>query len=328
VAERSARPGAFVPGRVYCYRCEGNSCLHAAPPDPVSVFAGYSSTGQPEWAELGQVLLELRHPRVDLLFQEGGLHLAAAAVEGTRLTSRQLEVFGQGSATYRIQGQVVAGFFRPTLPDGTRPRVAMTLQAVEVRDGRGHSRLVLNVLSRLADGTSPLEWFEDPRHRRVSAILAKVRMRLQLSQGGAPEPVERVLRETVRALERIDRQVGRRTGHAEERGMVRRPTAKAWEDAAGQAGTLLRDERQGTVVVLGPRNRVHVFSPAGRHVTSLTMTTEEIRGRLRRRRWQPLDPREETRFRRILVEDGGEERGTATTGRAGQPVAATGKEER
>ncbi len=107
--------------------------------------------------------------------------------------------------------------------------------------------------------------------------------------------VTRILKELARILERIVRKTERRTAHAEERRVSNRPTSKAWEDSATASDeNILWDNHRHTVVVVGPRNRVHVFSPEGRHVTSLMMEGEAIKSRLRRRRWRPLtgDPLE------------------------------------
>jgi hypothetical protein len=117
-----------------------------------------------------------------------------------------------------------------------------------------------------------------------------------------------VLRDAVRALGRLTRQAERRTRHAEGRGLERRPTAKAREDAlAAPPEALLRDGRRGTVVVLGPGQRVHVFSAVGRHVTSLAMDADAVRRRRRLERWEPLDAAAREAFRAALESRSGEE---------------------
>jgi hypothetical protein len=105
-----------------------------------------------------------------------------------------------------------------------------------------------------------------------------------------------ILQGLARKLEKVGRQRGRRTAHAEEHRIKNRPTSKAWQDAFGAAeGSVLWDKHERTFVVLGPRNRVHVFSRQGRHVTSLLLASEAVRSRKRRKRWVPLtdDQREQ-----------------------------------
>jgi hypothetical protein len=105
-----------------------------------------------------------------------------------------------------------------------------------------------------------------------------------------------ILQGLARKLEKLGRQRGRRTAHAEGHRIKNRPTSKAWEDAFGAAEeSVLWDKHERTFVVLGPRNRVHVFSRQGRHVTSLVLASEAVRSRKRRKRWAPLtdDQREQ-----------------------------------
>jgi hypothetical protein len=66
---------------------------------------------------------------------------------------------------------------------------------------------------------------------------------------------------------------------------------------------LLRDGRRGTVVVLGPNHRVHVFSTEGRHITSLLLDKEAVRRRQRRERWEPLGAEALAAFRAGLASE-------------------------
>ena len=56
-------------------------------------------------------------------------------------------------------------------------------------------------------------------------------------------------------------------------------------------------EREGTIIVPGSRKRAHVFSPEGRHITSLTLNREEVESWKRRKCWRPLDAGGRRRFR-------------------------------
>lgn len=182
----------------------------------------------------------------------------------------------------------------------------MTLQAVEIRCRSRRPRIVLNVLGRLSGGGEALESLAGVYQMRVlDSILAARRLLGRIAPAGkAPRPAacraeaEKILRRTARALERIGRQSERRTGHAERRRVDRRPTSKALEDAlSAQDDRLLWDGHRRTVVVLGARGRVHVFSPGGRHITSLVLKREEVEGRKRRERWQALDSTKRRAFR-------------------------------
>lgn len=325
VREAVARQAAYQPGKVWCYRCESAGCEHAFPPAPDRVFGGYGATGLPRWPELAEALLELRHPGVARLFNPRGRELVAAQLAPQQLKDRQLDVFGRESKTYDILGQVVFGPVQIHSPGDERTEadlVAFTLQAVETRSSGGRPRLDLNVIARLRDGSPALEAFGTPAGLRILNIISAAKRRIHhLAPRGRPdrrrtpappppgtaESVAGILRDTVRALERLGRQATRRTLHAEERARERRPTAKAREDAlAAGIGSVLRDERRGTLVVIGPHHRVHVFSPEGRHITSLALDPETVRRRRRRERWEPLDPEAVLAFRKALAEEPGD----------------------
>ena len=65
---------------------------------------------------------------------------------------------------------------------------------------------------------------------------------------------------------------------------------------------LLRDAERSTIVVLGKRGRGHIFSDAGRHVTSLRLRPGEVERKLDRGRWVRLSPDEASSFRERLRE--------------------------
>jgi hypothetical protein len=319
VSEATAKERVFLPGRVYCYRCESSRCGHSTSPAPERVFGGYGPTGQPRWPELGQLLMELKHPGVEGLYRRPGRCLAAAFMPAEALKHRQLGIFGKESKTYDILGQTVFGYLTLAPATGGDPqgdRAAFTLQAVEVRDRSRRPRVVLNVIGRLSDGSEAMEAFADSHHLRVLDVIVSARRLVgrlgTLSRARAPRApgrgddglvssAEAVLRKSARSLERLGRQSERRTRHAEKRHAEKRPTSKALEDAAAVPdANLFTDEREGTVVVLGPRNRVHVFSLEGRHITSVTLKKDEVESRKRRKRWRSLDEKGCRRFRESL----------------------------
>ena len=60
---------------------------------------------------------------------------------------------------------------------------------------------------------------------------------------------------------------------------------------------------------LGRRNRVHVFAPDGRLVTSLSMEAAAVRKRVRQERWRSATPEEFKELRRVLESSLSEGRG-------------------
>lgn len=51
------------------YRCRANTCVHATPPEPRAVFAGYEATGKPTWAGFLEVCLAARPDGLDALLE-------------------------------------------------------------------------------------------------------------------------------------------------------------------------------------------------------------------------------------------------------------------
>jgi hypothetical protein len=334
VQEMATQAEAFRGGSVYCYRCDSPDCPHSHPPRPTNVFGGYSSTGLPVWREFSQILLERKHPGVDLLYDPSQTDLVAMYMDPEMLKQRQLNVFGRQSKTYDILGQVVFGFLKIRIPGPNRSepeRVACTLQAVESRRQDGSPRLELNVLARLSDGSPALDAIKGPYQTRVSDVISSARRRISSlrppSKGHAERRLASSLPDTAslvadllqglaRKLEKVGRQRGRRTAHAEGNRIKNRPTSKAWEDTFGAAEeSVLWDKHERTFVVLGPRNRVHVFSRQGRHVTSLILASEAVRSRKRRQRWMPLTDDQREQFGsaiELLAQEASKEPGTRT----------------
>jgi len=318
VREAGARELVFHRGRVFCYRCESSLCPHGHPPSPAKVFGGYSPTGLPRWVELTEIMIAMKHPRIEALFDSSARMLAAAYMDSPSLKHRQLGVFGRQSKTYDILCQVVVGYLRfPLRKEGAGggEKVALTLQAVEIRDRSRKGRVVLNVLGNLADGSPAVESLEGAFQMRIldSVVTARRLLARLGGQGRKPsaaieKPADKIMRKTAGALERLGRQSERRTGHAEYRRAEKRPTSKALEDAlAAQDEALLWDDRKKTVIVCGGRTRVHVFSLEGKHVTSFSLKREELDGRVRRRRWNPLSSQRRRDFRDALAGTGAAE---------------------
>ncbi len=314
----------FPPGQLHCFWCGGFECAHTTPPEPRAVFRGYSSTGEPLWTEFASLALESQHPGIDSLYRGGGAPLTLVQ-PGSKLTQAQLSVYGKNSGVYRILGQVLLGYipFKAPVkaPNGNgasaadRPRLALTIQAVETRHAtRRHH---LNVLGALPDGQPVSQFLEESLDWRLVDALGNARAKLGelwLSGSGAnggdgnggarprrddraaPRAVERkamrILTRLARNLDRIYRQRSRRTQHAQERHRDReRPASTALRDALRANGeSIYRDVQAGTWIVIGPRSRVHVFNDSGHHVTSVVYPGETIRKRTTQGKWRrPAD---------------------------------------
>lgn len=302
--ERALRESAAVAspyrsGRVYCFRCETAGCVHAAPGRPNEIFAGYGQTGLPLWEDFAQALLADGHEGVEHLY-EGGRKLVARFEEGESLKSRQLAAFGKGSKTHDVLGQVGAGWFHV---NGRDERLALSLLAVEHRGPHGEVRLDLNIVGQPTahgDLAHVLGGILDERHasaiRGARSALMGLQGRLR-STDARSDPgvrdeilgrVPGVLRKLERNLGATERRRERRTGHAEHRRKQQRPVQSALREALkARPETTLVDQHEGTLVVLGKRNRVHVFSPEGKHVTSLSLEPDAVDRRIRRERWRP-----------------------------------------
>jgi hypothetical protein len=305
------------------------------------VFGGYGTTGLPLWPELAQALLDLKHPKVDLLYNSNPPGLVAAYMDGDDLRGRQLDVFGRQSKTYDILGQVVVGFFALNPLEqraAGSDRVALTLQAVRTRRLDGTDRIDLNVVGRMWDGTGALEAFNGAYQLRILRLITDVRRRLRQVLPGGPgsqsghdrrgniemsSEVAQIMRGMVRSLERVGRQTGRRTVHAEERRESNRPTTKAWDDAfSAPLDHIFWDVYRHTVVVVGPRSRCHVFTPEGRHVTSFLLDGEAVNSRLKRKRWRLLVREYLEQFSAAM----GRPDGMSGTSSSGTPVTDAAKE--
>lgn len=317
--EAAARESTFQPSRMYCHRCETPSCAHAVPSRPTEVFAGVGPTGMPEWADLGQVLLACRHGDVDALYERPP-RLLTLVEAGRDLKARQLAAFGRRSKSYDVLQQVVAGYYRlrrPGAARGEEERVALSCQAVEHRGPAGEVRLDLNVLGRAPGGADAVPLLLENLGERLAAPLRNARDGLHELQEQLKDPglardrkgrsrvlgrVPAIMRKLARDLTSGARRRERRTGHAEHRRRQSRPVQSAVrESLKSTPERTYVDEREGTLVVRGRRNRVHVFTRDGRLVTSLTMEDAAVERRVRQERWRPASREEVAGLRRVLA---------------------------
>jgi hypothetical protein len=294
VAQSLAADSPFVPGRVYCYWCEATDCAHAAPPSPRVVFAGYTPTGQPSWEDLNSLCLRLSPAQVDLLHRDPPRPVTIF-MPGAELTKDQLSVFGASSRAFRVVVQAVVGYL-PFGPSDALGRAAITVQVVEAAAGDRPPVLALNIVGRAAGGGDIGEAAATMPDRRLGDLFDRGRRRLrELSVerpgAGREHEIEKALRHVAGGIEKICRQSGRRTKHAQLRHRdPSRPAGAALRDVTqAKAGEFFFDKRRRTCIVLGPHCRAHVFNDEGHHVTSLVFRGEEIEGRIHTRQWEPLD---------------------------------------
>jgi hypothetical protein len=291
--ERALRPGA-----VYSY-FEGSSHADGCrPTEPRHVFDGYNSTGRPVFTDFVTMAIERKHPQIDRLLAGEDIVLTRVTM-GRVLRTQQLAEFGGNSPVFKILGQVDAGLFRVL---GAAGKCAFSFQLLRGTSLEGRVRLRLHAVGAV----DPMD-LADPsllqilsRFQRQLDVEA-MRLQGQSTQGEVDEEafVLPLLNDLAQRLQNRTRNTGRRTQHGLERSDAGdRPTSRAYPDA-GEASddAILWDLDQNTVVVLGGKGRVHVFTQQGKHVTSVVMQGAAIDRRRHMGRWRLAEPEERGEFR-------------------------------
>lgn len=308
--------GGYQAGRIFCYRCESGSCEHAEPPHGSCVFGGYSYNGVPQWPELFQLFLDYKDDRVDRLFQPHH-EVLAKVIRGRELKQKLLHQFGKASKTYDILSQLVVGYIPISIEhEGKRlvEKVALTIQAVESRGLDGGIRLDLNVISKPSFGGSVLDHLAISEYSKIHEMILETGRKLkEMERTLAKNPggldrerksnllkrIPSLMNDIADAAEQLYRQRGRRTRHAGERIAVNRPVAAATDDTRHtDEEHILMDEYEKTVVICGPKQRIHIFSLDGKHITSLKLGMDVIQSRIKRKRWRIATKTEIDHFRR------------------------------
>ncbi len=291
--ERALRPGA-----VFNYFAGSSHAEGCRPTEPRQVFDGYNSTGRPVFSDFVTMSIERKDPNIDRLLAGEDLILTRVTM-GRVLRTQQLAEFGGNSPVFKILGQVDAGLFKVL---GAAGKCAFSFQLLRGATLEGRVRLRLHPVGAL----DPMD-LADPA---LLQILSRFQRRLDTealrlqgqSQGGEVDEeafVLPLLNDLARQLENRTRNAGRRTQHGLERSeSAQRPTSRAYPDA-GEASddSILWDLDQNTIVVLGGRGRVHVFTPQGKHVTSVMMQGSAIERRQHMGRWRLAEPEERGEFR-------------------------------
>lgn len=318
---------ALRPGAVYSYfhgTADGEGCR---PTEPRQIFERYESTGRPVFVDFVTKAIERKDPRIDQLLAGEDVVLTWVTM-GQVLRTQQLAEFGHGSPVFKILGQVDAGLFRVL---GAEGKCAFSIQLLRGTTIEGKPRLRLHAV-----GAVDLMDLADPNvlnilnrcQRHLDGESLRLAGLLQNGEVDEEEFVRPLLQELAQRLSGRARQAGRRTQHGLERADEgQRPTPRAFPDA-GEAhdDAILVDNEKSTIVVLGPKGRVHVFTKDARHVTSVMMQGSAVQGRRQQGRWRQAEPEERGEFRiqlrrRIAAgEDQPVEEAPVT---AAPPVAAT-----
>jgi hypothetical protein len=291
---------ALRPGAVYSYFAGSSHADGCRPTEPRHVFDGYSSTGKPQFSDFVTLAIERKDQQIERLLAGEEIILTHVTM-GRVLRTQQLAEFGSHSPVFKILGQVDAGLFRVL---GAAGRCAFSFQLLRGTTLEGRVRLRLHPVGAvdpmdLADPAIVQILSRFQRHLDLEA------MRLQGQQAQANGEVDEeqfvlpLLQDLARQLQNRTRNAGRRTQHGLERAEEgQRPTSRAYPDA-GEAhdDAILWDLDQNTIVVLGGKGRVHVFTPQGKHVTSVMMQGGAIDRRRQQGRWRLAEPEERGEFR-------------------------------
>ena len=302
-----AETNAYQAGRVYCFRCEQTNCEHALPTSSTEVFYGYNQLGCPQWSELTQILIDAGDERVEWLFGDDS-RIVTGRVRGEDLRARQLASFGKSSKTFSILGQVIAGYFRwQSRGSGVEThQLALSYQAVEVRDARGRPSLKFNRIftlptddeySDLAATHFPWVLLAETQARKELKVIEEKLRAAGKKRTRFLERVPDILAKLESDLARGQRQARRQTQHARDRRQIQRPVDKAMADLRrARPEQMYLDMRTQAIVLCSGKGRCHVFSEDGRHVTSFVINTNAVDLRVRKKRWAMLESERAQRF--------------------------------
>lgn len=315
-----SRRSFVVPGRAFCLRCASSECRHAGAPGPREVFAGYSPSGVPRFVDYPQLLLEKDDERAAHLFAKRR-GVVARRFTSEELTADLVPAYRERFGPVELHGQVAAGWF-PFPREVADEVLAVCYQLLSTGRGR-RRRLALHpvgiagddeVRERLLASRGRIPWRPAAAWARdvLEQIQADVREGIEMPLAKLRARLDGVLRHLKDRLERPSRRRRRQTGHAQRRHRSRnRPTGSALADLSdAPRERIFWDGRNGTFVVLGPRNRTHVFSPEGKLVTSVRYPATTIERRQRKGQWRPASPEEARRLEEKVgerVEGAGED---------------------
>lgn len=307
--QRVLKAGLLVPGRAWCFSSESYDSDYSRPADPRQVLVGYGLEGRPRYADLVTLAIERKHEAVDDLL--AGKQGAVSFVEtGAEVTDGVRPAFDPDTVPYRLIAQTISGLFEST-EEGRR--VALTIQVLAHDGPDGKLHLILHPVSAvdLMDLPDPgirkiLRNFQHKLTQIAKEIDGK---RAAGEEIDVAEAVLSPLRELARRLSQDAKNRERKTGHARERSAQgQRPTQLAFPEALSARDHHIHiDNEEQTFVVVGKKGRIHVFSPDGRHVTTVVMPPASLRQRVKSGRWRLAEPAERGSFREAIAGRAGEE---------------------
>ena len=292
---------------LWCFQCRRYGCAHGEPSSPAHIFSGYSPTGKPTWEAFIDACIRLKPAGMDALFDEKPIPLALVLMASDLNEERLPEFTGQSEAL-EFCGQVVAGLLPKTLwtSRGTHERVALSVQVFRrsVRAGYEYEMNLMGFSEReLLDAS--MAGGRRSKAELLAQVIQRTRRRLRGVKGeiatlsGAMAVrhaafVDRVLSQLRGDISQICRYGTLRTKHAQKRHKGgERPTGNALSDARRASHEhILFDNHHKTYVILGRNQRAHVFSPQGRHVTSLRLQKGEVDRKVQRHRWRSISRQE------------------------------------
>jgi len=289
---------ALRPGAVYSYFADSSHAEGCRPIEPRHVFDGYSSTGKPSFADFVTLAIERKDANIERMLAGEEIVLTHVSM-GRVLRTQQLAEFGGNSPVFKILGQVDAGLFRVL---GDAGRCAFSFQLLRGTTLEGRVRLRLHAVGAV----DPMDLADPALMQILSRFQRKLdteALRLEGKHKGGEIDEEEfalpLLQDFAKQLQSRTRNIGRRTQHGMERSEEnQRPTPKAYPDA-GEANdaSILWDIDQSTIVVLGAKGRVHVFTSQAKHVTSVVMQRPAVERRRQQGRWRLAEPEERGEFR-------------------------------
>ncbi len=301
--------GLLVPGRTWCFNTASFDSDYSRPDDPRQVLVGYGLEGRPRFADLVTLAIERKHECVDALLagKEGAVHFLE---KGSDVTSGIEPAFDPKAAPFRLVAQTMAGLYASS-EEGRR--VALTIQVLEHQDGDNKKRLLVHPVCAVDLLDLPelgvvrsLRRFQD----ELDAL-----QRANLGKDAASESYDLeeqcvgLLRDLMRRFSSSTKNRERKTDHARDREAGgQRPTQLAFPEArSARDHHLFVDNEEQTMVVIGKKGRIHVFSLDGRHVTSVIMPPSNVRQRQKAGRWRPAEAEERGTFRAAVAEGGAQE---------------------
>ncbi len=308
-------PAHFRTGTVYCFETQ----KAIIPIDQQTIFRRYHSMGRPIWESFLNVCLEKNATQAQLLFQKDQPKAIALVFGDYELNHSLLDIFSRYTP-YRILGQLSVGFinelFNPVAHEAVnqlntdllmrekKSCLVFSIQIIQVSPMGQVPKLKLNILGMDVEDllSNAAQGPKRSKHESVRALLKKTTKDLNhiASRTIAQKPEEQdefIKDESLKLLFSLKTELLNiiqpqidRTNHAQLRhGDQQRPTHLALQDAkSASSDHFYWDTHQNTIVIMGPKARIHIFNEQARHITSFRLEPNELENKQRQGRWIPL----------------------------------------